>query len=521
MADIDFSKLTPEQIAVAKSVAADARKYNIDPSVALQTIFDKNQFSEGLTGHPGEEAPLAAKMLWEKQFKPAPVPYQQTEHDTTDEMIGAAAGAGTGAALVGAGAAKNAATNLFSNSQRIKESSPNTGSIGRPLSSWELSSPAGQTAEMRRLEMRDLLNNWKSEAGQAQIGTDALRTQQQAAQRALEQARLAEQTALTQFVTLGGGKKAPELPATTVAPTPTTPPAVTVDYHEMNNNPTGNSAAREISQHESAHYRSLSQGDKMKMVDRLAQEYGLGRGYVQMMLEAGEHQPTATGRVLLEKKDLNAVNAAQTPQQQMAAAMSPAERHALELEMQRRAAEDMARRLQFNEAERVLRENQSARSGAATAERGANKALSTDLSTRGTLGEKFGHTVESVQQAMIDAKNKALNSAVMRPLRAAGTVLGGGLAGLEGMDAYDAYMKKNYGDAASHGITGTGGLVGMLPMAGAPTAGALMMAVPEAKRQADELTKELAANKAKGESQSPLSLFMQLMRSKTSTPWMN
>ena len=142
---------------------------------------------------------------------------------------------------------------------------------------------------MRRLEMRDLLNNWKSEAGQAQIGTDALRTQQQAAQRALEQARLAEQTALTQFVTLGGGKKSPELPATTVAPTPTTPPAVTVDYHEMNNNPTGNSAAREISQHESAHYRSLSQCDKMKMVDRLAQEYGLGRGYVQMMLEAGEH----------------------------------------------------------------------------------------------------------------------------------------------------------------------------------------------------------------------------------------
>lgn len=389
------------------------------------------------------------------------------------------------AAAVGAGAAFGAAAqgrNILHfkdvpKEYDIKSSAVNTGGMGKPLTNFQLMSQPGQQAEIERLKMRDLLDQYRSDAGVADVTTQSLRTQEEAARRALERARQGEQNALTQFVTLGGGKTAPEsrvdaaTRAITAANPPATPsaPATTVSYGDMYPSPTGGSAAREISQHEAAHYRSLSQGDQMKMVDRLAQELGVGKGYVRMMLEAGAHEPTITGRVLLPAKDMNVIKANQTPEQQMAATLTPAERAAREAEAARlaqqqqaeaaRAAQrQLATDIRFNESDRVLRENQAARTGAAKGATTAADKLLEDLSLQGIVSERHRPFIETQQARMVEKRGALppFGPAVEMTARAL-PVAGGVLNAMStGELMHDAYRRKESGDPIGAFIAGAG-----------------------------------------------------------------
>jgi hypothetical protein len=112
---IDFSNLTPEQVIVAKSILADAEKHNIDPNYALTSIYKKNQFSEGLPPYPGEDANIADKLLWRKQFTPPPVPVKEQKIDPTDAMLGTGAGAALGAGVGLSKAGLNVAKEFLAN----------------------------------------------------------------------------------------------------------------------------------------------------------------------------------------------------------------------------------------------------------------------------------------------------------------------------------------------------------------------------------------------------------------------
>lgn len=408
------------------------------------------------------------------------------------------------AAAIGAGAAFGAAAqgrNILHfkdvpKEYDIKSSYADTGGMGKQLTNFQLMSQPGQQAEIERIKMRDLLDQYRSEAGMSNVTTQSLRTQEEAARRALEMARMGEQNALTRFVTLGGGKTAPEsrLDTATKAITAANPPAanisvpgVTVSYGDMYPNPTGGSAAREISQHEAAHYRSLSQGDQMKMVDRLAQELGVGKGYVRMMLEAGEHEPTITGRVLLPAKDMNVINANQTPEQQVAATLTPAERAAREAEaarlaqQQRVAAERAAQRqlatdIRFNESDRVLRENQAARTGAAKGATTAADKLLEDLSLQGIVSEKHRPFIETQQARMVEKRGALppFGPAIEMTARAL-PVAGGVLNAMSTTELmHDAYRRKENGDPIGAFIAGAGATLQVPTIFKTTLAGALM-----------------------------------------------
>ena len=408
------------------------------------------------------------------------------------------------AAAIGAGAAVGAAAqgrNIlhFQDVPKefdIKSSAVDTGGMGKPLTKFQLMSQPGQQAEIERLKMRDLLDQYRSEAGISNVTTQSLRTQEEAARRALEMARLGEQNALTRFVTLGGGKTAPDsrLDTASRAITAANPPAgfltvpeITVDYGNMYPSPTGGSNAREISQHESAHYRSLSQGDKVKMVDRLSQELGVGKGYVQMMLEAGEHRPTVTGRVLLPGKDMNVINATQTPEQQIAATMSPAERAAREAEVARLAQQQQAEAaraaqqqlvndLRFNESDRVLRENQAGRAGAARSATTAGENLLENLSMQGVVSEKNRPFIETQQARMVEKRGALPPFGPAIEMTARGLPVVGGV--LNTMSAaelmHDAYRRKESGDPIGAFIAGAGATLQIPTILKTSIAGALM-----------------------------------------------
>lgn len=409
--------------------------------------------------------------------------------------LGRAATIGAGAA-VGVGAqARNIMR--FSDVPKefdIKSSSPDTGQMGKPLTNFQLMSQPGQQAELERLKMRDLLDKYRSEAGVADVTTQSLRARQEAAQRALDMAIRGEQNALSQFVTLGGGQTTPESRLSTAsrevsAAAPATNlrlPGVTVSYGDMNPNPRGGSAAREISQHESAHFRSLSQGDQMKMVDRLSQELGVGKGYVQMMLEAGEHEPTVTGRVLLPAKDMNVINATQTPEQQIAATMTPAERAASEAESarlaqqqqvaaQRAAQQQLTSDVRFNEADRVLQESRSARTGAASSASSAADELFRDLTLQGTVSERNRPFIET-QQARMAEKRGALprfGPAVEMTARAL-PIVGGVVNAMSTAELmHDAYRRKESGDPIGALIAGAGATLQIPTILKTSIAGAL------------------------------------------------
>lgn len=416
------------------------------------------------------------------------------------------------AATIAAGAAAGAgaqARNImrFSDVPKefdIKSSSPDTGDMGKPLTNFQLMSQPGQQAELERLKMRDLLDKYRSEAGVADVKTNSLRARQEAAQRALDMAIRGEQNALSQFVTLGGGRTTPESRLSTAsrevaAAAPAAPAAnlsasgVTVNYGDMKPSPTGGSSAREISQHESAHYRSLSQGDQMKMVDRLSQELGVGKGYVQMMLEAGEHEPTRTGRVLLPIKEMNVINATQTPEQQIAATMTPAERAAREAETaareaeaarlaeqqrvaaQRAAQQQLTSDVRFNEADRVLQESRSARTGAASNATNAADELFRDLTLQGTVSERNRPFIET-QQARMAEKRGALprfGPAVEMTARAL-PIAGGVLNTMSAAELmHDAYRRKESGDPIGAFIAGAGATLQIPTILKTSLAGAL------------------------------------------------
>jgi hypothetical protein len=404
------------------------------------------------------------------------------------------------AATIGAGAAVGVgsqARNImrFSDVPKefdIKSSAVDTGQMGKPLTNFQLMSQPGQQAELERLKMRDLLDKYRSEAGVADVTTQSLRARQEAAQRALDMAIRGEQNALSQFVTLGGGQTTPESRLSTASREVAAPAAnlsesgVTVKYGDMNPSPRGGSNAREISQHESAHYRSLSQGDQMKMVDRLSQELGVGKGYVQMMLEAGEHEPTVTGRVLLPAKEMNVINATQTPEQQVAATLTPAERAAREAEaarlaeQQRIAAERAAQQqltsdVRFNEADRVLRESQAARTGAATSASSAADELFRDLTLQGTVSERNRPFIET-QQARMAEKRGALprfGPAVEMTARAL-PIVGGTVNAMSTAELmHDAYRRKESGDPIGALIAGAGATLQLPTILKTSIAGAL------------------------------------------------
>ena len=412
-------------------------------------------------------------------------------------QLGRAAAIGAGAA---AGAASQARNMLhFSDVPKeydIKSSAVDTGGMGKPLTNFQLMSQPGQQAEIERLKMRDLLDQYRSDVGVADVTTQSLRTREEAARRALKMARQGEQNALTRFVTLGGGKTAPEsrLDTATRAITAANPPApsltvpgVTVNYGDMYPSPTGGSAAREISQHESAHYRSLSQGDQMKMVDRLAQELGVGKGYVQMMLEAGEHEPTVTGRVLLPAKDMNVINASQTPEQQVAATLTPAERAAREAEAARLLQQQQAEAaraaqqqliddLRFNESDRVLRENQAARTGAAKGATTAADKLLEDLSLQGIVSEKHRPFIETQQARMVEKRGALppFGPAIEKTARALPIVSGVVNAASAAELMHDAYRRKESGDPLGAFIAGAGATLQLPPLLKTTLASALM-----------------------------------------------
>jgi hypothetical protein len=377
----------------------------------------------------------------------------------------------------------------------IKSSAVNTGGMGKPLTKFELMSQPGQQAELERLKMRDLLDQYRSDAGVADVTTQSLRTREEAARRALEMARQGEQSALTRFVTLGGGKTAPEtrLDAATRAITAANPPVpsitvpgVTVNYGDMYPSPTGGSNAREISQHESAHYRSLSQGEQMKMIDRIAQEEGLTKGYVKFMLEAGEHEPTVTGRVLLPAKDMNVINATQTPQQQVAATLTPAERAAVEAEAARllqqqqaeaaRAAQQqLINDLRFNESDRVLRESQAGRAGAARSATSAADKLLEDLTLQGIISEKHRPFIETQQARMVEKRGALppFGPAVEMTARAL-PIAGGVLNAMSTAELmHDAYRRKESGDPIGAFIAGAGATLQIPTILKTSIAGAL------------------------------------------------
>jgi hypothetical protein len=412
-------------------------------------------------------------------------------------QLGRAAAIGAGAA---AGAASQARNMLhFSDVPKeydIKSSAVDTGGMGKPLTNFQLMSQPGQQAELERLKMRDLLDQYRSDVGVSDVTTQSLRTREEAARRALEMARQGEQNALTRFVTLGGGKTAPEsrLDTATRAITAANPPApsltvpgVTVNYGDMYPSPTGGSAAREISQHESAHYRSLSLGDQMKMVDRLAQELGVGKGYVQMMLEAGEHEPTVTGRVLLPAKDMNVINASQTPEQQVAATLTPAERAAREAEAARLLQQQQAEAaraaqqqliddLRFNESDRVLRENQAARTGAAKGATTAADKLLEDLSLQGIVSEKHRPFIETQQARMVEKRGALppFGPAIEKTARALPIVSGVVNAASAAELMHDAYRRKESGDPLGAFIAGAGATLQLPPLLKTTLASALM-----------------------------------------------
>ena len=377
----------------------------------------------------------------------------------------------------------------------IKSSAVNTGGMGKPLTKFELMSQPGQQAELERLKMRDLLDQYRSDAGVADVTTQSLRTREEAARRALEMARQGEQSALTRFVTLGGGKTAPEtrLDAATRAITAANPPVpsitvpgVTVNYGDMYPSPTGGSNAREISQHESAHYRSLSQGEQMKMIDRIAQEEGLTKGYVKFMLEAGEHEPTVTGRVLLPAKDMNVINATQTPAQQVAATLTPAERAAVEAEAARllqqqqaeaaRAAQQqLINDLRFNESDRVLRESQAGRAGAARSATSAADKLLEDLTLQGIISEKHRPFIETQQARMVEKRGALppFGPAVEMTARAL-PIAGGVLNAMSTAELmHDAYRRKESGDPIGAFIAGAGATLQIPTILKTSIAGAL------------------------------------------------
>jgi hypothetical protein len=531
--DLDFTKMTPKQIDIAKSVVIDAEKYGVDPEHALITVYKMNNFSSGLPPRPGEKSDESSQIIWENQFMPPPAQVAPTERtvDPMDKTLAAGAGAAAGASLVGAGAAANAAKNFFSGTNRIIQSAENAGSMGAPLTDWQLASKEGQLAEMKRLEFRDLMNQYKASSGKEDVIRRALTTEQDAAQRALARARVNEQRALTEFVSLGGGKNPPASPATTAAAPTAAAPAAPIDpklvaYKDLNIIEDATSMAREISQNESAHYRSLDRNYRMKIVDALAQKYGETKTYIEMMLNAGPHAPTKTGLVLLPQKDVNIVNTTQTPAQQITAAQTPGERAAAQAEASAAQAranqariDDMALRQRFNEADRLLKEQTSARTGAATAERGTRGALIENQAMRGGTSEAIAPALSSVSADMAKARKAAMTAAYMRPIKAALPIAGGALAGLDIMDALDAYKKGDYKGVGTSAASGVGGLLTMF----GPTAilGSILMGASGAAEESEKLRRELKNRKQDPESNRYLDALKALLTSKTSTPFMN
>lgn len=150
------------------------------------------------------------------------------------------------------------------------------------------------------------------------------------------------------------------------------------------------------------------------------------------------------------------------------------------------------------------------------------QALSTGMvEGRNLFLPRSAAELDATQSSRKALSTDALKSIAQTPLRIAAKslpVIGGAAAGYDIANAIDQYTKGNVSDAAAHGLSGAGALATMF---GLPITGTVAMGTADAKQQADLLAAELAKNRETTPKPSPMELFMQLMRSKTSTPWMN
>lgn len=376
-------------------------------------------------------------------------------------------GAATGAAL---GAATQIPNMIkfgdIPENRAIKTSIENTGSIGKPLTKWELMTQQGQNAEVARLNLRDAIDKWKAGAGQVGVDIERTGTQNTAAGRALQQSVAAEQAAQQNLVNMGGGRTPPPPPpasiAATAAPTGTSLQDQ-VQHTHLNDNPVASSLAREISHNEYTHYRAVEAKEQVRIVNEVAKRLRIPNGEAHILLEAGPHLTTASGLVMLPISEINRMGS--TPEAQARARMTPAERHTADLADAQRAAADLIRRHQYAEAERVLNQAHAARMGAASNASSASADFLGQLANRSGLSATSAPSVQSAQDEMI-AKRRGVSS-VVKPaaeMVSRGLPIVGGIMTVAdaGDLAGQAYNRSQRNDPIGATIAGLGAGVGAL-----------------------------------------------------------
>ena len=382
-------------------------------------------------------------------------------------------------------------------------------SAGKPLSQMELSTPAGQKTEALRKELTDLLGQWSGSTGQHKIDLDILRTsagqasyearlKAGAERRALEDAAArtqgninpalsAEEAARQRAVQLGV-VRAPAAPPTHIyGQAPGSPDMVGQVTHTIpGEGGTASSAAREIGQHELAHFRSLLQTDQAAAMNYLNQLGLTGEDYKNFMLKAGQHLPTATGNVLVSQPDLLRLSGdmsgtRMTPEiQAQQARIDATARAAAQAELQRTGNAERARM----EYERAKAAATRAITGAETAGEKLAGHSYLDLMTpeqkryyefagsRGKVGESLANPIENVQRRLMAAKDEIPSKAGMiagalpRIAKTGAKILSGAQA-LE--MAEEAFARSQRGDPIGATIAGIGGIgagAGALPGVG-------------------------------------------------------
>ena len=382
-------------------------------------------------------------------------------------------------------------------------------STGKPLSQMELSTPAGQKTEALRREMKDLLGQWSGSTGRHNIDLDILRTSagqaayetrlkasaerrtlEDAAARAsggIDPALSAEEVARQRAVQLGA-VRAPAAPLTHIyGQAPGSPDMVGQVTHTIpGEGGTASSAAREIGQHELAHFRSLLQTDQAAAMNYLNQLGLTGEDYKNFMLKAGQHLPTATGNVLVSQPDLlrlsgDTSGTRMTPEvQAQQARIDAAARAAAQAELQR-----------TGNAERARMEYERAKAAATRAITGAEVAgeklaghsyldlmtpeQKASLQFAGSRGKESSDLAEDIwkkQRDMIAARNEIPSKAGMiagalPKIAKTGAKILSGAQALE--MAEEAFARSQRGDPIGATIAGIGGIgagAGALPGVG-------------------------------------------------------
>jgi hypothetical protein len=181
---------------------------------------------------------------------------------------------------------------------------------------------------------------------------------------------------------------------------------------------------------------------------------------------------------MLPVKDLNVINANQTPAQQIEATLTAEERAARDAAARRLAQEQLINDLRFNESDRVLREAQAARSGAATGATSAENKLIQDLSTQGALTAASADKLSSQQAAMMSARSDIPKIGTLVNMGARAAPIVGGIANTAGIAdlAYDAFWRNQTHDPVGALIAGVGS-VAEVPTALRRTLGGALLGI--------------------------------------------